>query len=1413
MAVINLYKSALNSDYETIHAPSEKKICEVVKNIDFGNSLIYVNGFQRDENYVLQLNDICTIRQFPRNKDATNVVGWILDPIGSLITNGINGWTGNSGLTTIIDKTVENYMKDSLSSLSDNSSTSTSYSVESNPTISGCKNQQLVGHCFPFVMGRSYFTPYYIGKPYFTYEQQGKNLYYHCLYMLGYNDINVTDISLGLYKLASNTNKIRSGFIDIDGFYDKDKYEIKLEIQDSAEVSIYPCKVVQTDCNIELLSVYDSVEKTVQRLTLERFSARYPYKVGVTLLVTGQGFGDGSKNTEAIKLEYSLDGGETYTDMRIEGFTLGNYTYLDSDGKSVTTTANTRKDFSVKSLYYNAWLNLTYAQVQNMTNNTVEFRVRRLTYTSDSQEQSNINQGIFLTAITTWCYDPVKTASAKAIVPQTVISENDRKKTTRLGLTLKCDETLTDLKELNCIVQALGRTYDSTNGWSSTVSETCNPASMALLSLQSPMRGNETYTDDEIDLDAFGRFYEFCNDYDIKNAKGENVGFQCNGVVTKQVKGMTLFNSILNTARGYLNLSGNKYSVSIDKPQTIPVMILNNQNVLEADNAKDFDEEVHAIKAKFSNEDNYYQEDEMIVYDDGYSSSTENVETKEMSFDYQTNAEQIKKNARYELAKLRLRPETWTRKVASEGAIIEIGSLVTIQDDTIVEGIGDGAEVVSVIYDDESSPTKVLGIKTDGHFEVTDTTQDYGIKIMIADGQNAPSVITKKVTISEEGTYSDFTFAEPIEITDNLIPYEGDIVAFGLYEKISTDAICIGKEDDGEGKYTLSFVPYNEGIYTADSTNLPEFNSQVTLPQKKTSTPTPSFDKVISAVTGVTSPTGLPSLPINLTGTIYQDSIELTCVSDTSGLVNSIKYYTWEITKHDGSIVLYNSTNNYFSYIFDRTVDGYIGAESLNQWKIRVQSTNIYGTQSEWTDYSSLVFGISNYTWTPSKPIVSAPVADKDGFKVEWILSGSNLGTSKFKVKVYDGETLLYTSSIVTENYFDYKFDRAVDGYPEKSDFDNTRNLSNYKVVVIHSNDAYDFDSGVQSDETSLLLSDYGTWRIASFTTENISKDVIDRTVVLKLTTSDGSLKYYGTTKYKISIKRTGIDVTGEGSNYPSFTADTQWYKPDLYSDPLSGEDNYKTSEVDGYVTSEGVFTQTLPLVGQESKNIVNTIYAYKITAYNESGFESADVEISVTALCTSLRDIVKANADFKDLYVEKLSAISANIGLISQGGMGSFDDNGNYWALSKLKASDTGLSRDVHQGEFRVGDENSFIKVSYDENNSAEVSFKATGFTVTAVSTEFTRELQVKASDDALERTRITTSGIYFETRESTESDWVVKSQIDTEKVMSDSLSITNDITSNSIISPAGRFDNNLIIPCITPTTLDKGSIWISYD
>ena len=63
MLQINLFRSPLNTQSETIYIEATQKAIKDCLDIDFEYALIYVNGYQVDKDYILKEDDVCTIRQ------------------------------------------------------------------------------------------------------------------------------------------------------------------------------------------------------------------------------------------------------------------------------------------------------------------------------------------------------------------------------------------------------------------------------------------------------------------------------------------------------------------------------------------------------------------------------------------------------------------------------------------------------------------------------------------------------------------------------------------------------------------------------------------------------------------------------------------------------------------------------------------------------------------------------------------------------------------------------------------------------------------------------------------------------------------------------------------------------------------------------------------------------------------------------------------------------------------------------------------------------------------------------------------------------------------------------------------------------------------------------------------------------
>lgn len=657
--------------------------------------------------------------------------------------------------------------------------------------------------------------------------------------------------------------------------YSTDKYFQQLELrQNGEEVDLFPQKVAQENFNTELLH-----PEGADALIIQPFSAKYPQKVQLEIqfqnLVKYDDEGKMNDNEVEVGVAYSMDGGMTYKafprfDASNSEITIsdgGTGTFSDGSGTYQITKFSGKKN---KAMRFVAEKSFSFDEVfntddtTNLRNNAVEFKIFRVGE-DKSTSDSKLQYKVYFSSIRTWCYDYKKTKEQydadnanKSLVIQRPVAEKYMKMTARLGFKIKAGEELTgQIDELNVIMKSRARYCTITTdddgeksySWSGAADTqpTNNPAALALMILQHPMRGEYAYTDDMLDKDSFGRFYEFCNQTDSELINSDGHRYTANGVLSKEMKTLDLVNQILAVGHGKLVMNGTKYGVWYDYSQDTPVMVLNNQNVLEASNSKAFNEDIDGYSAKFIDSLNDYQEDTQVCVETDNEKDESKYKLENIEVPWITDIKRVYRHCMYTLACRKLRPEIWNRKVSVDGNLLEIGSLIEIQDDTISVGIGDGAEIVNVT----ASGNYITSIKVDYPFTVTDTKQTYGVKIQHASENSGIKVLTYKLAdFTETGEYTELAFADSgISLDEALLPARGDIVSFGIYEKETTPALVYSKKDNGDGTFDLQLVPYQEGVYKAEEGTIPDFKTNVTSPKISGAAiaeeiPTPTYEDV-----------------------------------------------------------------------------------------------------------------------------------------------------------------------------------------------------------------------------------------------------------------------------------------------------------------------------------------------------------------------------------------------------------------------------------------------------------------------------------------------------------------------------------------------------------------------------------------
>jgi len=963
-ATINIFDNPIEKRSRSVQADCPCSVRDAIKGLNPDYCIIYVNGEPKDCDYMLEDGDICTVRQYA-GSSAGEVFMNILVPGYSVFKPVVQA--GLKKLATwLIGKP-------------DSGTSTDSKQGEKTPTISGCRNSPSNDKPVPFILGKTLMTPYLIGQPYTTIDtstDRGES-YFHGLFLVGYNKLQIRDIALGNYIISPNDGSsgcvsqndyttaqatdLESGFPSIKktgAFYPPASYQPKIEIQQGAnEVSLYPQKVIQENFG-DVIS-----GKAFGDNYFNFFSARYPHKVEVQIkfpngLIAYDKKGKKKNHTVDIWLGMSKNGGSTWEP----------FAYFNRISGSAATSTAAKSTFTRQTkdeMNFVATRTFSYAEIKNVTNNTLEFRIQ-VGYSEVSSEQ--YIHDVVIDSVRTWCYDPDESKAANSIVVQRPMVASRRNRTARIGLQIKAAEDIQNtLGQLNCICTSKARTWNG-SAWSSGVSATNNPASLILLAMQGVCRGNKPYPDSRIDFASLGAFYSWCAD---TSAVGDGLPrFSCNGAILNRTKTSDVLRQIASCGRGSLGINGDKYCIEIDSPRSVHVMVLNEQNILEQTNRKEFDELPDGFECRFVNAMNYYQEDSLVVWFDTTTHpdvADRILETVEYPFI--TDAKRVVRQAWYDYACRKLRPETWDVKVATEGNLIEPGDLVEIQGSSISVGIGEGAEIKSLV----TSGNYITKIKTDGRFVVTDVANVYGCRITTVNSYGSTVVLNLKLTFNQVGTYDTLTFDSPVSLDASAQPCVGDIVSFGLYNSETADALCIGKKDNGDGTFNITLTPYQPGIYTAETGKVPEYDSKLTTPLvaglpvgKQYAT----IDDVNNALDFIINGDAdmIPEDVLSLTAVAGENGLTMTPVYTSLTLMDSVTF-KYQIKRGSSAEWADISVRNGF-YTFDRTVDGFPEKATLDTWQVRVKAVNLYGNESE--NWKTALVDSDDYgTWLVQPPVIT----------------------------------------------------------------------------------------------------------------------------------------------------------------------------------------------------------------------------------------------------------------------------------------------------------------------------------------------------------------------------------------------------------------------------------------------------------
>tara|TARA_R100000908_G_scaffold21969_2_gene8897 strand:+ start:28789 stop:34554 length:5766 start_codon:yes stop_codon:yes gene_type:complete len=502
----------------------------------------------------------------------------------------------------------------------------------------------------------------------------------------------------------------------------------------------------------------------------------------------------------------------------------------------------------------------------------------------------------------------------------------------------------------------------------------------------------------KIDADAFKAWADRC----------DTRGDECNMVVDSSTTVKDLLQEVSSYGRASIQEIDGVYLPVVDIEKTTPVQHFTPRNSINFSSTRIFPDNPHALKVRFINPDKDWQQDEAIVYDDGYNadgSGEDEQATKfeTISFLGITNWDQAWKTGRYILAEAKLRQEVYSLEVDFEHLIANRGDLVKVTHDVPLWGSGYG-RIKSFTLNGSSEVTEVV---LDDVVTIQAAT-DYVLRVRGTDGSSHEL----SVATTSAGEYNTLSITP--EVADIAA---GDLYMFGEVNKETTNLKITAIQAQDDLRATLLLVDDAPEIYDADSGTIPPFDSNLTEPLDITdlTPPEPVIDDIRSDTT-----------------VLYQDSDRsrrLTLSIDFSAAKGFPSLQIEARARVNGS--------NGSWRIFEVTdaINGNIALTNVEQgqvYEVQIRSRN-YDQVSGWVSTTHTVVGkgeapsdVSNYSVSVDKTQIRHKWdenSDPDIGEYEIRVGGTGWSDATL-VDRTKGTTL--TTAIVTSGNFTYRI-KAID--------------------------------------------------------------------------------------------------------------------------------------------------------------------------------------------------------------------------------------------------------------------------------------------------------------------------------------------------------------------------------------------------
>ena len=815
MGTLNIYKG-LSEEYRTIkgNASVNELAHELYPELDLEQCIILNAGEQIAPDYILKDNDIVFIRVIP------GATGAVVMAVISLVCAAV-------AVGAAVYSAVEQQKAQEEMEKAQKQAKALAERITQLPFLKGANNRSALGYNIPYIMGSVYDVPYKLVAGYYTISgENGANQFWNVLLVAGFNNALIQDVSIGT-KVIKKPN----GTIEIPGQVEEFSY-----LEDSGENPYY----FENDCPFydpaDKLDVKYENEVVIaglnEKVSCTSFSdeldynnavvkqaATNTYKFDVCILFNGlRRYDDGwkSKNV-SVKVEWSNDG-STWNDA----------------GNIVTGDINSRKQ-----VRFSKTVTLTAAQC---VGKDIQIRLTRIT----ALEESNSQETCYLCYLNCWQYDAAKSTDNN-IVTCAPLEQPWRGRTTRLALRIISNESTKDnLDQININAYGKARIWNN-DAWTVNRYPTRNPASWVLEVMTTDVHPHSRYNDDEIDLEALGAVYTYC----------QQNGFYCDGILTEDSKKADILNSILSECNTtmYRDDATGKWTFAIEKAQSTPVALLNEQCIKSVTVTKTFERKPYAVKTTFTNRESWAVDTFYQTVNGKVDSSAVYGEHKiivENAPKYITTFEHAYKYTHRILAKQQLQPREITVQVGRDGDYYPLYSKIMLQMKQLRIGLSNGIihgvvveggllkQIITSDFCDFSDSNARYGLiiqaqndsaKEHLYIEVTaGTLTQYAIGAlgvgMIGSGNNA-------IGFYAPGKTRVLNLRTPLAV--NVLPEYGNIYSFGYlnasgeFSRVTNEMMIYNRKQNSDG-WELLLKDYNSAIFQFG--DIPEYQTNLTTPKE-----------------------------------------------------------------------------------------------------------------------------------------------------------------------------------------------------------------------------------------------------------------------------------------------------------------------------------------------------------------------------------------------------------------------------------------------------------------------------------------------------------------------------------------------------------------------------------------------------